>query len=394
MGLLFFDLDDFKVVNDSLGHEAGDSLLCTIAERLAAVLRAGDLIARFGGDEFVVLCRGIEDETHAADIAERLLAELDVPVRLGGKPVRVTASVGIVVARDGSADTLLRDADLAMYQAKRAGKARIAVFDARERVRVEQHLEIVSGLRQALALGHVGVAYQPIVRQRDRRIVGAEALLRYHHATLGPISALDVINLAERSGCIVELGTNVLTTACRDLAWWRRERGAAAPDYVAVNLAAVQLDQQDLVGLVVDRLERFGLVPSDLCLELTESQLMTDAERGDRVLSDLHRLGVQIAIDDFGTGYSSLAYLRRFPADVVKLDRSFVAGVASEPATAAIIRAVVSLTDTLGFTVAAEGVETREQLECVVDLGCELLQGYGLGRPVPPHEFPLEASWP
>jgi diguanylate cyclase (GGDEF)-like protein/PAS domain S-box-containing protein len=394
VAVLFFDLDDFKMVNDSLGHGAGDRMLCEVGERLVAALDCRSLVARFGGDEFVVLCEDVQTEAEAVTVANHLLGELAQPFHLGGRTMRPSASVGVVLARGGSADSLLRDADVAMYQAKHAGKARVAVFDERARVQLQQRLDIVTDVRHALATGELPVAYQPLVSTLDRRIVGAEALLRYVHPTHGPISALEVVSLAETSGFIGELGDNVLVSACRELAGWRRERGAAAPSYVGVNLAAVQLTEDDLVPRVLGVLDQFHLGPSDLCLELTESQLMADANQATDVLTTLHEHGIRIAIDDFGTGYSSLAYLRRFPADVVKLDRSFIVEVTNDRATAAIVEAVVTLAGALDLTVAAEGVELPEQLQRVTELGCGLVQGYLTGRPTTPDTFPLEAPWP
>jgi EAL domain-containing protein (putative c-di-GMP-specific phosphodiesterase class I) len=312
---------------------------------------------------------------------------------LGVRTVRLSASVGVVLARSGTADSLLRDADVAMYQAKHGGKARVAVFDERARLRVQQRLDIVTGVRHLLATGEIPVAYQPLVRTSDRHIVGAEALLRYHHPDHGPVPALETVGLAETSGFITELGENVMRSACRTLPGWRRRRDTS-PAYVAVNLAAAQLLGDALVQRVDDLLAEFGLVPSDLCIELTESQLMADAVQASRVLAELHERGVRIAIDDFGTGYSSLAYLRRFPADVVKLDRSFIADVVTDGATAAIVEAVVALAGTLGLAVAAEGVETAEQLRRVTELGCDLVQGYATGRPTDADSFPQEAPWP
>ena len=388
IALLFFDIDNFKLVNDSLGHAAGDELLRGAAERIARALRGGDLVARFGGDEFVVLCRNVDGEQAATVVAERLLDRIAEPIEIGARTVRVTASVGVVLSSHGDADALIRDADIALYQAKAAGKARAAVFDEEERHRVQQHLDVVSDLRRALGAGSVDLHYQPLVSLATGAVVGAEALLRYHHPVLGQVSPLEVVRLAESSGHLVQLGDVVLDVAIGQLAAWHRERGAAAPGHVAVNIAAAQLVEGDIVGHVEQALAAAGLRPDQLCLELTEGQLMADTRAATRVLGRLHDLGIRIAIDDFGTGYSSLSYLRQFPVDIVKLDRSFVADLGHDPAAAAIVTAVVSLAGALDMSVVAEGVETAEQLAVVTELGCHLVQGYGVGHPVTGQAFP------
>ncbi|HEU5082911.1 MAG TPA: EAL domain-containing protein [Acidimicrobiales bacterium] len=382
VSLLFFDLDDFKLVNDSLGHQAGDVLLTVVARRLADAVRDGDVVARFGGDEFVVFCPGTSTEHEAKLIADRLLGVLREPVQLGPRQVRVTASAGVLVSTPGHRDTeaLIRDADVAMYQAKTGGKARAAIFDAGARRHLEHRLDVVSELRRALAEDQVQVAYQPIVRHPDLAVVGAEALLRYSHPVLGALPAGQVIEVAEASGCIDELGAYVLHRACADLAAWRGRTVGWRPRYVSVNLAASQLADPDFESVVASALAEHGLRPHHLCLELTESQLMTDVHRAEEVLGRLAATGVRLAIDDFGTGYSSLAYLRRFPVSFVKMERSFVADV-HDRFVAAIIEAVVSVTRTLGGSVVAEGVETAAQLEAVSALGCDLIQGYLLARP-------------
>jgi len=390
VALLFFDLDDFKLVNDSLGHAAGDVLLTVVAQRLADAVRLHDLVARFGGDEFVVFCPDITTEREAKHIADRLLEVLRDPVDLGERQVRVTASAGVLVSDADYRDTeaLIRDADVAMYQAKAAGKARAAIFDAGARRLIEHRLDVVSDLRRALAEGEVGVAYQPIVRQSDLSIVGAEALLRYSHAVLGPLPADQVIEIAEASGCIDELGAYVLERACADLVAWRARAEGWRPEYISVNLAAAQLSHPDFESAVAASLADHALDPTDLCLELTESQLMTDVHRAEEVLGRLAATGVRLAIDDFGTGYSSLAYLRRFPVALVKIERSFVADP-DDPFVAAIVEAVVSVTQALGGAVVAEGVETKEQLVAIGELGCSLIQGYLLARPGPAADLPV-----
>jgi diguanylate cyclase (GGDEF)-like protein/PAS domain S-box-containing protein len=390
--LVFFDLDDFKVVNDSLGHAAGDALLRIVADRIADRLRVGDMVARFGGDEFVVLCHDVDDVAGALRIANRLLRAIAEPVQVDGRTVRVTASAGVVRARRGSADDLIRDADVALYQAKAAGKSRVAVFDEQERHKALQHLEVVSDLKHELARERVDLHYQPLVSLSDGAVVGAEALLRYVHPTQGAVPPMEVVRIAEVSGCIVRLGDVVLAEACRQLAAWH-DSGTPAPGYVAVNVAAAQLVDGDLVAAVHRALDTTGLAPGALCVELTESQLMADVDAATQVLGRLHDRGVRVAIDDFGTGYSSLSYLRRFPVDLVKLDRSFVADLGTDPAAAAIVTAVVTLAETLDMSVVAEGVETAEQLALVTELGCHLVQGYGVGRPGPADRFSMEVRW-
>ena len=393
VAVLFFDLDDFKLVNDSLGHAAGDVLLGIVACRLRDAVRVDDIVARFGGDEFIVFCPEVRNEREAKEVADRLLAGLREPIDLGRRQVRISASVGVVVSRAGMSDpeSLIRDADVAMYQAKTAGKARAAIFATSARQVIEQRLDIVSDLRRALVEDEVEVHYQPIVDTRSLRIVGVEALLRYRHVGLGPIPANAVIDVAEASGCIDDLGAYVLEKACTDLAEWRRRARGWRPGYVSVNLAASQLEGAGFVDLVHDALERNHLEPGDLCLELTESQLMTDVERSAGVLGHLAESGIRVAIDDFGTGYSSLAYLKRFPVSLVKIDRSFVVDP-EEGFTAAIIEAVVSVTRAVDGQVVAEGIETLDQLDRVSGLGCDLVQGYLLGRPVPLDELPVSSG--
>ena len=389
VSLLFFDLDDFKLVNDSLGHAAGDQLLRVVAERLSDAVRGDDVVARFGGDEFVVLCPNVSSRSEAKAVADRLLRELRDPIEVLDRQIRVTASVGVLVSdpRDHDAEALIRDADVAMYQAKSAGKARAAIFDTAARRMIEHRLDVVSDLRRAMVEDEVGVWYQPIARTEDLHIVGAEALLRYTHPGLGPLPANQVIEIAEASGCIDELGAYVLDRACADLAAWRNRASGWRPHYVSVNLAASQLADPEFEWRVVRAVEGNGLEPEDLCLELTESQLMTDVDRAEEVLGSLAGLGVRLAIDDFGTGYSSLAYLRRFPVSLVKIERSFVADP-HDPFVAAIVEAVVSVTRAIGGSVVAEGVETVEQLDALTGFGIGLVQGYLLAHPADARSLP------
>jgi diguanylate cyclase (GGDEF)-like protein/PAS domain S-box-containing protein len=393
VALLFFDLDDFKLVNDSLGHQAGDQLLQEVAERFRAGVRTGDLVARLGGDEFVVLCQGILDEGEALLVADRLLEALGQPLHIEETELRISASVGVVLAEDGTlADDLLRDADVAMYQAKNDGKARTAVFEETHRVALQARLELITGLRTALAAGDVGLHYQPVVDLVTGRIVGAEALLRFRHPEQGMVSAAEVVALAEDTGCIVELGAVVLRLATQQLAAWRR--AGMGPDYVAVNLAARQFSEPDLLEIVMAALRAADLEPHDLCIELTESHLMAEVDRARANLKGLEQLGVRLAIDDFGAGYSSLSYLRRIPAQTIKIDRSFIDGIDVDPECAAIVGAVTTMCRALGRTAVAEGVETPAQLRAVMDLGCDAVQGYLLGRPVHPDAFPEEVHLP
>ncbi|MGY1708692.1 putative bifunctional diguanylate cyclase/phosphodiesterase [Geodermatophilus sp. SYSU D00758] len=380
LACLFLDLDDFKVVNDSLGHGAGDELLVEIAERLRRTVRPGDLVVRFGGDEFVVVCADVpEDE--AVALAERIVAALAVPVRLGGVDVRPTVSVGVTVqtAQHASADDLVRDCDIAMYRAKAGGKGRVAVVDERSRDAARARLRLVADLRAAVEQRTLDVCYQPISRTADGVATAVESLARWQHPEFGAISPEVFVPLAEEHGLIEDLGLLVLDETCRQLAEWDRQLGPAAPERANVNVSALQLDPA-LPGRVALALDRHGLEPHRLSVELTESALMTDPAAARGVLEQLCHLGVRLTIDDFGTGYSSLAYLRYLPVDTLKVDRSFVAELAS--GGDAIAAAVIALARTLGLSTVAEGVETEEQAAELARLGVTYLQGFALGRPM------------
>ena len=385
VAVLFVDIDRFKLVNDSLGHHAGDRLLLEVAARLQSVLRTGDTAARFGGDEFTLLCEEVEDETQAAAIAQRVLSVVSVPYVLDGSPVHVTASVGIALAAgdDALPDDLLRDADAALHRAKDLGKARYALFDERLRAHAVARFETESALHQAIARGQLRVYYQPEVSLRTGAIIGAEALVRWLHPVNGVVTPDEFVPLAEESGLIGQIGQWVLREACWQAARWRAVRPGGEPFTVWVNLSPRQLANDDLVGVVEAALHETGVDPKQVGLEVTESALLGDTDAATEVLRALRALGVRVVIDDFGTGYSSLAYLRRLPVDGVKIDKSFVAGLGSSPEDSAIVRAVLGMAGALGLTTIAEGVESRRQLDELLRLGCDYAQGFYFARPEP-----------
>jgi diguanylate cyclase (GGDEF)-like protein/PAS domain S-box-containing protein len=384
VALLFLDLDRFKVVNDSLGHTAGDQLLYAIADRLLAALRPTDVVARLGGDEFVVLIEGLEDPHEPVLLARRIHVALKEPVVVDGNEVFTTVSIGIAVttSHDDTADGMLRDADAAMYLAKARGRDRYEIFDEDLRTQATERLRTETHLRRALDLGEIEVFYQPELSLDTGMMVGAEALARGHHPVKGLLEAGKFIELAEDSGLILDLGAWVLEEACRQAGEWHRERPESKL-MIRVNLSARQIAQPDLVGQVVAAMEKGGIEASSLCLEITETALMADPVAGLKVLQDLRGLGVELAIDDFGTGYSSLSYLKRFPVDVLKIDRSFVDGLGEDPEDTAIVTAIISLGRALGLRVVGEGVETQSQLDELRRLGCDRAQGFMFARPGP-----------
>ena len=380
LACLFLDLDDFKVVNDSLGHAAGDQLLIAVADRLREVVRPTDMVARFGGDEFVVVCEQV-DEAGAVGLAERIARALDAPLQLGGVELRPHASIGVTVqaADHVSSDDLIRDCDIAMYQAKAQGRGRISVVDRHARAAAHDKLRLVTELREAIASREITLAYQPVFSADDGQPVSVEALARWRHPERGAVSPATFVPLAEESGLIGSLGLLVLDEACRQMQEWSRTLGAAAPVRVAVNVSAVQLDAA-LPGHVAAALDRHRLSPSRLSVEITESALMKDPTAARAVLQELRDLGVQLAIDDFGTGYSSLAYLRHLPVTCLKVDRSFVAELAGGHAE--ITSAIIALAGNLGLCTVAEGVETLDQAHVLAELGATYLQGFGLAVPM------------
>jgi diguanylate cyclase (GGDEF)-like protein/PAS domain S-box-containing protein len=381
--VLFVDIDRFKMTNDSLGHQTGDELLVGIANRLRHITCEGDTLARFGGDEFTLLLENIDSAEAAEETARRMLDAVRTPMTLaGGRTITASVSIGIAVATAGcTPDDVLHDADVAMYQAKRLGAGRYERFDAAAMVtRSAVWLDLEIGLRQAVEQHELVVHYQPVVATEDGRIVGAEALVRWDHPELGTLPPAHFIGLAEETGLILSVGRQVLEEACRQAREWVDEHDL--PFSVAVNLSARQFQQPEQVDEIRAVLAATGLDPSHLCLEITEGLAMADIDHTIRALTDLKSLGVRLAIDDFGTGYSSLNYLKLLPVDFVKLDRAFVQDLEIDPVDGAIVSAVMELARAVGMTVVAEGVETAGQLSRLSAMGCPLVQGYYLARPM------------
>ncbi|WP_380161695.1 putative bifunctional diguanylate cyclase/phosphodiesterase [Kineococcus sp. R86509] len=395
VGVLMVDLDDFKTVNDGLGPEAGDAVLVEIARRLARTVRGGDMVARPGGDEFVLVCADLTDLDAVQATARRVLDAVLAPVEVNGLRLRLVASIGVVLLEGltCSAEEVVRDAGIAVHEAKAAGGGRWTLLDDEVRQRARRALRLVADLREALSRGTVDVHYQPIVRPGSpAELLSLEALCRWTHPELGPIRPDVFVELAERANLVPLLDAHVLALACRDLASWRAAHVAGdlphTPAYVAVNVSAVSLAAEGFSAGVRQTIAAAGLHLRDICLEVTETSLASDLRACRTVLEELRRDGARVAIDDFGTGYSSLAYLKDLPVDHLKVDRSFVRdlhsvgeGVAGGPARA-VAAAVVSLARTLGLGIVAEGVETLEQDAVIRDLGCEAVQGFLYSRPL------------
>jgi diguanylate cyclase (GGDEF)-like protein/PAS domain S-box-containing protein len=381
--VLFIDLDDFKTVNDSMGHGAGDELLCVVGERLRRCLREGDTPARLGGDEFAVLLEDVDDATTIDDVAERVLAGVHEPIRIGPTELHVRASIGIATRTDTDTSTaeLLRNADLAMYTAKANGKGCIERYEPSMHHRALDRMAITAELERAIEDGRLEVAYQPIVNIGTGEVLGFEALARWTHPTRGPITPHEFVPIAEETGAILRLGHHVLVTACRQLGDWRASSEVARGWRMSVNLSARQLLADDLVDTVRLATEAGGILPTDLTLELTETVLLSDSERVLDRLQQLKALGVSIAIDDFGTGYSSLSYLQRVPFDAIKIDRAFVAALQLEDPSATLVRTIMDLAHTLDVDAIAEGIEQPIEVEALAQLGCEHGQGFFFGVP-------------
>ena len=386
--ILALDLDRFKLVNDSLGHKVGDELLAAASPRLKQAVRSSDTVARFGGDEFGILLEDIGTEQDAIDMAQRIAAVFTRPFVLDGNEHFVTTSIGIALAEGGElAEDLLRDADAAMHRAKERGRARYELFDERLRGRAISRLRVENDLRRALERDELTLDYQPLVSLRDHTIVSVEALVRWDHPERGRIPPGDFIPVAEENGLIEPIGRWVLDRACRQAVRWYRQRPDAPPLTMSVNLSAAQVANHSLPETVATALRSSGLDPSCLALELTESVMVGDADELHDTLMALKALGVALVLDDFGTGYSSLSYLTRLPLDALKVDRSFVAGLGTEPRDTAITEAIVAMSRALSLQVVGEGAETLLQIDELSRLGCDLVQGYHFSRPVPAAEI-------
>jgi diguanylate cyclase (GGDEF)-like protein len=387
LAILFIDLDRFKNINDTLGHEAGDRVLKQVAERLLGCLREGDTVGRLGGDEFVVLIEELAQPMHVAAVAQKIIAAVAQPVVLEAHEFHITASIGISTYPDDSEDMqgLLKNADISMYRAKEQGKNNYQFYSALMNIHTLDRLALESGLRHALERNEFLLHYQPKVDIGSGRITGMEALLRWQRPGQELIPPAQFIALAEETGLIVPIGEWVLRTACARNKSWREE--GLPPLRIAVNLSARQFAHANLLQDVARALRETGLDPAALEFEITESMVMHDPERAVTLLTRLKAMGIHLSIDDFGTGYSSLSYLKRFPIDSVKIDRSFIHDIPGDADDAAITRAIIAMAHSLRLKVIAEGVETEEQLSFLRELGCDEMQGYYFSEPLAEDEF-------
>jgi diguanylate cyclase (GGDEF)-like protein/PAS domain S-box-containing protein len=381
----FLDLDRFKRINDSLGHGPGDEVLREVAERLSAVVRPEDTVARFGGDEFTILCESVGGVLEAVSIADRLQRPLRQPLRAGGAELRLSASIGVALVEatdNGDGQHLIEDADAAMYRAKERGGARTELFDSAMRDNAVRAMRIEQELQRALEQGELRLYFQPSVDLSTGQVVGAEALVRWEHPRRGLIVPDRFLRVAEETGLIVPLGEWVVRETCQRLAGWQ-SRPETAHLRLSVNLSARELTHPDVVSSVLGCVRESGIDPRSLTIEVTESTAMADGDTGFRALRDLSSEGIRVAIDDFGTGYSSLEQLRRMPVDILKVDRTFVGGMAADSTDREIVAAVVGMGRALKLCVVAEGIETPEQADALRELGCDIGQGYLYAKPLP-----------
>jgi diguanylate cyclase (GGDEF)-like protein/PAS domain S-box-containing protein len=388
VALLFVDLDNFKTINDALGHDAGDRVLVEVGRRLLRVSRSGDVVARFGGDEFVMLCSGLREDDDVRLVATRVVEAIGQTSAEDRNDLTVTGSIGVVTTSDASADPneLLRQADIAMYEAKAAGRNGFCIFDADLPAQGLGTHDLDVAMRKAIDNKEFFVLYQPLFSLEDRSLCGAEALVRWQHPERGVLAPADFIPLAEERGLICAIDSFVLDEACRQLAQWAHDGEFTDGFSVAVNLSGRQLSDPTLVKRVASTIKRHGVVPSQLCLEITETGLTGEIGGAATVLSALSNLGVHLALDDFGTGYSTLAHVQRLNVDILKIDRSFVEQIGGGHRDREIIGAITAMAHALGMSVVGEGIETDRQLGELTALGCDGGQGFLLARPLPPEQ--------
>lgn len=382
--ILFVDIDRFKVINDSLGHQAGDELLLKVTNKLRSLIRPSDMVARLGGDEFVILLENICDRDQATQIAQRLLVQLQHPIKIAGEEIYSSVSIGIATSMAGydKPEDIVRDADMAMYRAKLNGKSRYEIFDSSIHLGAVSQMQIEMDLRRACENNEFALHYQPIVSLISEDIIGFEALVRWNHPTRGLVPPSDFIPVAEETGIILPLGNWILHEACRQMQEWKENYSQPKDLIVSVNLSARQLEQIDLAEQISDVLRETGFDPNCLRLEITESVIMNNAEQAVITVNQLRGLGVRVSIDDFGTGYSSLSYLHRFPVDTLKVDRSFINRIGIDGENAEIVQTIITLAYNLNMDVVAEGVETLEQLNFLRQVNCSYGQGYYYSKPL------------
>jgi diguanylate cyclase (GGDEF)-like protein len=387
--VIFLDLDDFKLINDSMGHHVGDEVIIAVARRLEECVRGGDIVARLGGDEFAILLERVSDARDTAIVAERVQGALSKPFNIGGFDHRVTASIGVALSTSANErpEYLLRSADMAMYRAKSAGRNRFEMFDRAMHAEALARLQIENELRHAVDNQEFTLFYQPIVSLSTGRIEMVEALIRWQHRERGVVAPADFVAVAEETGLIIPMGRWALVEACRQIRAWQEELGWDEPVGLSVNLSVRQFGQIDLVRNVAAVLKETQLPPGSLHLEITESAIISQSHPAVNIIHDLRALGVAIHLDDFGTGYSSLSYLHRIPLDAIKIDRAFTSAIDSENLSREVVRAILGLVRAVGVDAIAEGVTSETQVDVLRELGCEYAQGYLFSRPLPPDEM-------
>jgi diguanylate cyclase (GGDEF)-like protein len=382
--VLFIDLDDFKVINDTLGHAAGDSLLIAVTDRISGLVRQGDLVARLGGDEFAILTDDAPDLRRSRSMAERLVNDLRVPYVIGEHTITCTASIGIAGARDAGRDAseIVRNADVAMYMAKANGKAGFAIFDPGMHASIRARHELGAELQHAVDRGQLHLVFQPIVSLESGRISGLEALIRWEHPDRGLVAPGEFIEIAEENGAILPIGRWVMREACERAVAWQKAGVIPAGIFMCVNVSAREIQQPGFVGAVEEALAWAGLEPTRLILEITETALIKSTSPTVATLEALRALGVRVVIDDFGTGYFSLSHLRQFPVDALKIASEFIQGADGDQRSAALAGAIVAIGESLEIATVGEGIETKEQAERMRSLGCTYGQGYYFAKPI------------